>query len=435
MRVFGLSASALAALRVESAAPSTPAAEARQSEGEALTLPDRPSIAVLPFDDMSIDRKREYFADGMVEDIITALSRFHNLFVIARNSSFAYKGRAVDVKHVGRELGVRYLVEGSVRRTVGKVRINAQLIDALTGAHLWADRFDGKPDHIFDLQDRVSERIVGAIAPRLLQAEIERVRRKPTKNLDAYDYCLRARASYHQWTREGTAEALRFAYEAIELDPDFVEAFGVAAQCYRFRWTSGWATSAEEKAEVKRLAVRAMQLGMEDADTLASIGFALASIVGDVEAGAALIDRALALNPNLAAAWLYSGVTRTFLGEPEVAISHIETAMRLSPLDRRLAAMQDGIARAHFLAGRYEEAACWAEKSLLNRHDFIPALRIAGASLALAGRLDDAQRAMARLLQHDPERRISNLNEVMPPFRPEARAKYAEGLRRAGLPE
>ena len=206
--------------------------------GGPLTLPDKPSIAVLPFQNMSGDAEQDYFADGMVEEIITALSRMRWLFVIARNSSFTYKGRAVDVKQVGRELGVRYVLEGSVRKAGNRVRITGQLIDTSTGAHLWAERFDGGLEDIFDLQDQVTASVVGAIAPKLEQAEIERAKRKPTESLDAYDYFLRGMAAFHQWTREGNNEALPLFYKAIELDPNFASAYGMAARCYGQRKSS-----------------------------------------------------------------------------------------------------------------------------------------------------------------------------------------------------
>src|SRR5262249_50338913 len=209
----------------------------------ALALPDKPSIAVLPFQNLSGDSEQEYFADGMVEDIIAALSRYRWLFVIARNSSFTYKGRAVDVKQVARELGVRYVLEGSVRKAASRVRISGQLIDGSTGAHLWADRcFEGALADIFDLQDQVTASVVGAIAPRLEQAEIERAKRKPTESMDAYDYYLRGMASFYQWTRECIDEALRLFYRAIELDPDFASAYGMAARCYVWRKVNNWMT-------------------------------------------------------------------------------------------------------------------------------------------------------------------------------------------------
>jgi adenylate cyclase len=240
----------------------------------ALPLPDKPSIAVLPFKNMSGDPEQEYFADGIVEEIITALSRFRQLFVIARNSSFTYKGRAVDEKQVGRELGVRYVLEGSVRRSGDRVRVTGQLIDAVTGAHLWADRFDGALEDIFDLQDRVTTSVVGAIAPKLEQAEIDRAKRKPPENLDAYDYYLRGMASHYQsWSKDAINEALRLYYKAIELDPDFASAYGAAARCYIERRSSNWMTDrVKETAETERLARRAVELGRDDAQALSEAG-------------------------------------------------------------------------------------------------------------------------------------------------------------------
>jgi len=251
-----------------------------------LPLPDKPSIAVLPFENMSGDPEQEYFADGIVEEIITALSRFRQLFVIARNSSFTYKGRAVNVKQVGCELGVRYVLEGGVRKAVDRVRITAQLVDALTGAHLWADRFDGALKDIFELQDKVTESVVGAIAPRLEQAEIERSKRKPTESLDAYDYYLRGMASIYQWTRESTSKALSLFYRAIELDPDFALAYAAAAMCYNQRKNNNWMIDRpSEIAETARLARRAVRLGKDDAFALCTSGNALAYVVHEVDAG------------------------------------------------------------------------------------------------------------------------------------------------------
>jgi Predicted integral membrane protein len=239
-------------------------------------LPDKPSIAVLPFENISGDPEQDYFADGMVEEIITALSRLRWLFVIARNSSFAYKGRAVDVRQIGRELGVRYVLEGGVRKSGNTVRISGQLIDTATGAHLWAEHFDGGPEDIFVLQDQVTASVVGAIGPKLEQAEIERAKRKPTASLDAYDYYLRGIACVHQWTREANSEASSHFYRAIELDPNFASAYGMAARCYVQRTSGGWVTDrAQESAEAERLARRAVELGKDDAVALATGGFAL----------------------------------------------------------------------------------------------------------------------------------------------------------------
>jgi adenylate cyclase len=405
---------------------------------EPLSLPDKPSIAVLPFQNMSGDPEQEYFADGMVEEIITALSRFKSLFVIARNSSFTYKGRAVDVKVVGRELGVRYVLEGSVRKAANRVRITGQLVDAATGAHLWADRFDGGLGDIFDLQDQVTESVVGAIAPAVEKAEIERARRKPTENLDAYALYLRGLARFYQFAnRQANDEALRLFNSAIELDPDFASAYGSAALCYVWAKDNGWITvTANEIAEVKRLAQRAVVLGKDDAFALASSGFALANVVRDLGVGAALIDRALVLNSNLAEAWFYGGWVKNWLGEPESAIERFARAMRLSPLDPSMTGMRNGTAHAQFFLGCCDEAASWAAMALQDNPDFQGGLRIEAASNAMAGRPEQAHKAVARLRQLNPTLRVSTLKDLVGPYRrAEDVSRYEEGLRQAGLPE
>jgi TolB-like protein/class 3 adenylate cyclase len=403
-----------------------------------LPLPDKPSIAVLPFQNMSGDPEQDYFADGMAEDIITALSRFKALFVIARNSSFTYKGRAVDVKQVGRELGVRYVLEGSVRKAANRVRITGQLVDSSTGAHLWAERFDGGLGDIFDLQDRVTESVVGAIAPAVEKAEIERANRKPTESLDAYALYLRGLARLYQIdNRQANAEALRLFNSAIELDPDFASAYGRAANCYAFAKGNGWIShTSNEIAEVTRLAQRAVELGKDDASALAASGWALAYVVRHLGVGAALIDRALVLNSNLAEAWFYGGWAKIWLAEPEAALERFAHVMRLSPLDPRLTATQVGTAHAHFYLGRYDEAASRAAMTLQGNPDFQPGLRIAAASNAMAGRPEQAHKAVARLRQLNPALRVSNLNDVRGPYqRAEDLSRLEEGLRQAGLPE
>jgi TolB-like protein len=258
----------------EAQEPETPVAAGTVAQPKpALTLPDRPSIAVLPFTNMSNDPEQEYFADGMVDDITTALSRLRWLFVIARNSSFTYKGRPADVKQVGRELGVRYVLEGSVRKSSNRVRITGQLIDASTGAHIWAERFDGAIDDIFVLQDQVTASVVGAIAPRMEQAEIERANRKPTENLDAHDYHLQGMARVYQATKQANSDALRLFSKAIELDPNLASAYGAAAWCYAWRKMSGWmANPGKEIAETARLGLRAVELGKDDAIALSMGG-------------------------------------------------------------------------------------------------------------------------------------------------------------------
>ncbi len=419
-------------LRVFKVRSGSPAAATRP----ALALPDKPSIAVLPFENLSGDPAQEYFADGIVEEIITALSRMRWLFVIARNSSFTYKGRAVDVKQIGRELGVRYVLEGSLRKAGNRVRITGQLIDTATGAHLWADRFDGALEDIFDLQDQVTASVVGAIAPKLEQAEIERAKRKPTESLDAYDYYLRGLAGVHRWTRECNDDALRMFYRAIELDPDFASAYGMAARCFSQRKVSGWMADRErETIEAGRLARRAAELGRDDAVALYTAGIALAYAVGDLDDGIALIDRALALNPNLAWAWLFSGWARAWRGEPEAAIEHEARAMRLSPHDPHIFNMQAATALAHFFAGRYPEASSWVAMALRAQPNHIIAACTAAASYALMGRDAEAGKAIALLRQVDPSLRVSDLKNVVPIRRTDDFDRWTEGLRKAGLPE
>ena len=406
------------------------------STRDPLTLPEKPSIAVLPFDNISGDPEQGYFADGMVEEIITALSRTRWLFVIARNSSFTYKGRAVDVKQVGRELGVRYVLEGSVRKAASRVRITGQLIDAATGAHLWADHFDGGLEDVFDLQEQVTRSVVGAIAPKLEQAEIERAKRKPTERLDAYDYYLRGIASLHQLTRESNAHAFHLFSKAIELDPEFASAYGMAAWCSVMRKANGWMTDRQqETAETERMALKAVDLGRDDAVALSRGGHALAFVVGDNDGGAAFIDRALVLNPNLATAWLFSGWVRANLGDTETSLRHLATAIRMSPVDPLMFGMQNGVAMAHLFAGRFEEASSWAERSLREKPDYLPSLRFAAASYAHVGRTEDAQRVVSRILRLDPGLRISNLVDVVSISRSVDMALLSDGLRKAGLPE
>ena len=411
-------------------------ARAATSTAAALSAPEKPSIAVLPFQNMSGDPEQEYFADGIVEEIITALSHFRWLSVIARNSSFTYKGKNVDVKQVGRELGARYVLEGSVRKSGDRVRITGQMIDASTGSHLWADRFDGALQDIFDLQDRVTAKVVGEIAPRLEQVEIERAKRKQTENLDAYDYYLRALASLHEWTRESNDEALRLFYRAIELDPGFASAYGLAAMCFHWRKVNGWIVDpAREIAEAEGLGRRAVELGPDDAVALSGGGYALVFVAHDLDDGPDFIERALALNPNLAWALFSSGWTKAFLGDPEGAIAQLTHAIQLSPLDPHGFRAKGGIAFAHFLAGRYGEAITWAEAALRQRPTYLASIRELAAANALAGRLPEAQKAMARLRQLDPARRVSTVKDWIPLRRPDDLKRLEEGLRLAGLPE
>jgi TolB-like protein len=401
-----------------------------------LALPDKPSIAVLPFHNLSGDPEQEYFADGVVEEIITALSRFRQLFVIARNSSFTYKNRAIDVKQVGRELGVRYVLEGSVRKAGNKLRITGQLIDTATGAHMWADRFDGVLEDIFDLQDQVTISVVGAIAPKLEEAEIERVRRKPTASLDAYDHFLRGMAGLHRWSREGSEEALAHFYRAIELDPNFGTANGFAARAYVQRDAGGWIVDrAHDVTEAGRLARRAVELGHDDAVALCTAGFALAELVGEVEDGDAYIEKALALNPNLAWAWLYSGWVKASSGNADLALERITRARRLSPHDPQDFSIQTAMAFAYFIAARYEEGLASAQAAVRDRSVYRLAYCILAASAAMADHSAEAKKAIDRVLKLSPNLRLGDTHTLQRIRQPEDIARWAEALRKAGLPE
>jgi TolB-like protein len=399
-------------------------------------LPSLPSIAVLPFDNLSGDPEQDYFADGMVEEIITALSRMRWLFVIARNSSFSYRGRAVDAKQIGRELGVRYILEGSVRKASNQVRINGRLIDAATGTQLWSDRFDGELQGIFDLQDRVATSVVGAIAPKLEQAEIERAKHKPTESLDAYDYFLRGMACVHRWTREANDQALEHFHRAIALDPEFAAAYGMMARCYSQRKVSGWVTDrVREIAEAGHYAREAGRIGRDDPVALGTGGIALAYVVGDLGNGDGMIERSLELNPNWAWAWLFSGWAKIWLGEPGTALEHISRAIRMSPQDPQMFNMHTAASWAHFLAGSYDEARSWARSALRQQPSYVSALRLLAASEALLGHQDEADTTIARLRELDPDSRISTIKDRDPLRRPEDLVRFADGLRRAGMPE
>ena len=410
--------------------------EAPKASPPMLALPGKPSVVVLPFQNMSGDAEQEYFADGMVEDITTALSRFRQLFVIARNSSFTYKGRAVDVKQVGRELGVRYVLEGSVRKSGSRIRVTGQLIDASTGNHLWADNFDGTLDDIFELQDQVTSSVVGALIPTMRHAEIERAKHRPTESADAHLTHMRGVASLYLWTKAGVDEALRLAYEALKLDPDYSMAYGLAATCYVARKSAGWtADRAKEMAEVEILTKRGAEIGRDDAWALGSCGFATASILGDLGTAVSLMDRALALNANLAVMWAESAYVRAWLGEPDLALAHVERAKRLSPVDPHMFTMNGAEALAHFVAHRPDEAFVSAENALRHNPFFSQATRIAVASAAILGRMEDAKKYFARLQMLDPELRISNLADRISFRRPDDFSLLAEGLRKAGVPD
>ena len=327
---------------------------------------ERPSIAVLPFENMSGDPEQEYFADGMVEDIITALSRFKSLFVIARNSTFTYKGKAVNVRQVGRDLGVRYVLEGSVRKAGQRVRISGQLVECQTGTHLWADRFDGRLADVFDLQDQVTTNVVSAVAPRLDRAEFERARRKRVHDLTAYDCFLRGLALFGLGTREALADAIRLWYRAIELDPTLATPYGMIALSLWMQRLSGWSVDQErEDIEIRRLASVVSADGGDDALALCAAGDALAFACREYETGVALLDRGLLVNPNLALGWRCRGWASVLFGQHQSAVEQLALALRLSPLDPLNHMTERGMAAASCCSRRM--SASMLSKSLMAR--------------------------------------------------------------------
>jgi adenylate cyclase len=416
---------------------SEPTAAVPAASEPVLALPDKPSLAVLPFQNMSGDPEQEYFADGMVEDITTAIARLPWLFVIARNSSFTYKGKAVDVKQVARELGVRYVLEGSVRKAANRVRITGQLIDTATGAHIWADRFDGALDDVFELQDQVASSVAGAIEPKLRQSEIERASRKPTENLGAYDLYLRALAQIYRFTDESVGEALVLAQQALAADPSYAPAASMIGWCRSLQRVQGWgALSTDDVAEGVRVARQALEAGRDDPDVMYRSAWTLFILGGEAATAEAVLDRALVLNPNLAPAWQCEGWMRAVRNQPEAAIEACERAARLSPSDpfAYLNAMGRGI--AHLVAGRFDQAVEWADRALHDQPRLATALRVKAAANAHLGRLEEARADLGRLLALDPTFTIARYRAMAASaFAPEVFDLVATGLRLAGLPE
>jgi len=400
---------------------------ATESRSAGPALPDKPSLAVMPFQNMSGDPEQEYFADGMVEEIITALSRIRWLFVIARNSSFTYKGRAVDVKQVGRELGVRYVLEGAVRKATDRVRISAQLIDAMTGAHLWAERFDGLLEDIFDLQDKVAVSVAGVIEPTLEAAETRRLADRPTTDLTALDFYLRALPDLDAFTQDSLRRALDLLEQAIGRDPHYGPALALAAHCHQGLEVNG---GAEDPLATRRtsidLARRALRNSPDDSNVLALAAFLLGYWGEDIDVSLALIDRCLTLNPSHARGWHWSALLRVFAGQPELALEHFQNYLRLSPRDR-MATHLNVIGEAYFFSRRFDAAVANLLASLDVAPTFPVTYRVLASCYAHLGRLDDARETVNRLRAltpavMEPATRYRNL---------ELRELFLSGLRLA----
>lgn len=408
----------------------------QESVGPVQHLSEKPSIAVLPFDNMSNDPDQEYFADGIVEDIITALSHQKQWFVVARNSSFAYKGRNVDIREVARELGVHYVLEGSVRRGGNRLRITGQLIQAETGTHLWAGRFDGDLDDVFALQDKITESVVGAIEPSLRKAEIERSKRKPPHNMGAYDYYLRSLPHLYAMKSTDNEEALALLHKAVELDPSYAPALAYLAWAYEQRLVRDWGAFGEDDAgSAIALARRAIDADRDDAHVMAVAGFVLVMVARDYEQGLQAADRARELNPNIAFVSLFVGLSQLFGGDPEEALICFEEAIRVSPADPGAFFFYSVAALAHLYSGRPAEACDLAKKSARMYADWDTTYWALIPALVQLGRTEEARSAVAKLLQLSPKATVSRLRELWPIRNRDTLNMVLEGMRLAGLPE
>lgn len=401
-------------------------------------LPDKPSIAVLPFQNMSGDPGQDYFADGVVEEITTALARIRWLFVIARNSSFTYKGRSVDVRRVGRELGVRYVLEGSIRKNGERVRITAQLIEAENGTHLWADRFDGLVMDVFDLQDQIAANVAGTIEPKLILAEIERTGRKPTESLNAYDLYLRAISRFHQYGERNLEDAASLAMKALAADPNFSRAAALVGFCRAAQAAETWGTLCSATiAEAIRLARLGIETGHDDPDALWMSACAMAAFAADHPSAKAAVERALLLNPNAAYAWWTRGWISIFTDQPEAAMDSFRHASRLSPLDPLGWIISGGITGALLVARRFAEVLDWADRTLRDKPRYSVMLRYKAIACAHLGRVEEARQHIFAMLVSQPEFTIHGWATTIgaTAFSAPTTAMLVEGLRKAGAPE
>jgi TolB-like protein len=400
--------------------------------------PDRPSIAVLPFANLSGEPVQDYFADGMADEIITALSRCSGLFVIARNSSFTYKDKAADVRQIGRELGVRYILEGTVRRGRSQLRISGQLVNAETAELIWADRFDGEITGVFELQEQIAESVVAAIEPSLQRAEIRRLKQNPTLHLDAYDLLLRAQQLEYELTPDSLTEALRCLEQAIAIDPTYAPALALAAYCHTDLHFQGWSRSSDDCVEGLRLAWRAVEYGRDDANVLWMAAFAVLTLAQDWQRSKELLYRSLQANPNSPMALTITGWVECGTGSPAKGFELIGRARRLSPRDPRDWFMSTGMAIACTFDEKYSEAVVWGEKALIQNRRFAPALRQLAFALVMTGQLERAKEIVQELLRIEPDLSISRLR-LRVPFGVDSSNQYwqsfSHALFLAGLPE
>jgi len=399
-----------------------------------LPIPDKPSIAVLPFANLSGEPEQDYFADGIVEDILTALGRLKWLFVSARNSTFTYKGRAVDPKRVGAELGVRYLLHGSVRKAGSRVRITGRLIEAESGTQIWADRYEGAIEDVFDLQDQITTSVAGAIEPRLRHAEIERARRKPPENLSSYDRFLQALSHFYEGTREGVERALSLLDRTIALDPGYIQPYALAAWCQVYHIAQGWsADPARDGARAVGRARSAIEAERDDPSVLWMAGVAIGYLAHDIDTALVLLDRSLGLNPSSASAYQMSGWIRCWAGREKEALAHFHCAIRLSPIDRTMITMQSGLGLALCMDAQYEDSIVWCRKAIVEQASWTASYRPLAASLAQLGRIEEAKLVAEQLRALEPDCSIAKIAALY--RRSEGAARYLEGLRKAGLPE
>lgn len=398
--------------------------------------PRRPSVAVLPFDNMGGDSEQEYFADGVVEDIITALSRFRDFAVIARNSSFVYKGRAVDVRQVGRELGVRYVLEGSVRRSRDRLRITAQLVDAMTGAHLWADKFDGKLDDVFEFQDQITLKVASVAEPTIRWAEIERSRRERPDSVEAYDLYLRALPMHLSQTRDANAEAIALLLRAIELEPNNPTFLVYAGNAMLHRATMGWpAIGTDDTALGIELVEQALANARDDAVVLSLSSMMLIHNLRDYDRGLVLTQRAVESNPNNLTVMIFAGITHLHLGLVDDAIAFSEHAIRLSPSLDGAHWPLTAISHAQMIKGNYEEALAWAKRSISANPSFVCSYWMLVAANAHLGRMDEAKRQLVTLRRLSPGVSIAQVWAAQPQKDASRVQAILDGLRIAGVAE